>query len=348
MKKIYIILSTLLGAMIALASCQREDVPHNETPEEIGAPISFSTINASFDTKGDDGETSEEGSETGTTTPEISSFHVWASRTYGETANSTTDNSIFSGNEVRYDNGIWKYSPVRYWQTGNYRFVAVSQMTDKETFYTGSITNSSLNLNFTSPGWNLSSTPADLIVASATASGETQRNNNTEVAFTFDHQLAMVQFTAKNADTRNATISINSVAIMGNKTTASGMTYFASSTPTTTWTFSDVRPVQQLPLQFEAGKSAITLAKDTETILTSEFMVFPQDCTLEIEISYDVAGNGGTASNNSKSATKDVSWEAGKIYKYNINVTSDHISFVKEPTVVEWGTTISADADITI
>ena len=347
MKNIYIILTTFLGAMIALASCQREDVSHNESPEEIGVPISFSTIQASFDTKGVDGENDEdEGTES--TTPKITSFHVWASRTYGEIGNPTTDNSIFSGNEVRYDNGVWKYSPVRYWQTGNYRFVAVSQTTETKASYTGSITNSSLNLSFTSPGWNLSSTPADLIAASATASGETQRNNNTEVAFTFDHQLAMVQFTAKNADTRNATISINSVAIMGNKTTASGMTYFASSTPTTTWTFSDVRPVQQLPLQFEAGKSAITLAKDTETILTSEFMVFPQDCTLEIEISYDVAGNGGTASNNSKSATKDVSWEAGKIYKYNINVTSDHISFVKEPTVVEWGTTISADADITI
>ena len=37
-----------------------------------------------------------------------------------------------------------------------------------------------------------------------------------------------------------------------------------------------------------------------------------------------------------------------KIYKYNINVTSDHISFVEEPTVVDWGTTISADDDITI
>lgn len=334
--------------MIALASCQREDVPHNEALEENGTPISFSAIHASLNTKANEGETSEDGSETGATTPEISSFHVWASRTYGETANPTTDNSIFSGNEVRYDNGVWKYSPVRYWQTGNYRFVAVSQTTETKASYTGSITNSSLNLSFTSPGWNLSSTPADLIAASATASGETQRNNNTEVAFTFDHQLAMVKFTAKNTDPRDATISIKSISIKGNKTTASSMTYFASSTPTTTWTFSDATPVQQLSLQFGDGKTAITLAKDSKTTLTSEFMVFPQGCTLEIELSYDVVENGGTASNNTKSATKAVSWEGGKIYEYNINVTSDHISFVKEPTVVDWDTTISADDDITI
>lgn len=347
MKNIQIILTTLLGAMIALASCHREELPHNEAPEEIGAPISFSTIQASFDTKGVDGENNEdEGAES--TTPKITSFHVWASRTYGETDNPTMDNSIFTGNEVSYVNGVWKYSPVRYWQTGNYRFVAVSQMTETKTSYTGFITNTSLNLSFTSPGWNVISTPADLIVASATASGETQRNNNSEVAFSFDHQLAMVKFTAKNAETRNATISIKSIAITGNKTTASGMTYTASSTPTTAWAFSEATPVQQLQLIFAEGETAITLAKDSETTLTSDLMVFPQDCTLEIKISYDVVGNGGTASNNTKSATQKVSWKGGKIYKYNINVTSDHISFVEEPTVVDWGTTISADDDITI
>ena len=347
MKNIYIILTTFLGAMIALTSCQREDVPHNESPEEIGAPISFSTIQASFDTKGVDGENDEdEGTES--TTPKITSFHVWASRTYGETGNPTTVNSIFSGDEVRYDNGVWKYSPVRYWQRGNYQFVAVSQMTDTKTSYTGSITNSSLNLSFTSPGWNVISTPADLILASVTSSGETQRNNNTAVAFSFDHQLAMVRFTAKNAETRNATIYIKSIAITGNKTIASGLTYSASSTPTTAWGFSETTPVQQLQLQFAEGETAITLDKDSQTTLTSDLMVFPQDCTLEIQITYDVVGNGGTASNNSKSAVKTVSWKGGKIYEYNINVTSDHISFVEEPTVVDWGTTISADADITI
>lgn len=347
MKNIRIISITLLGAMIAIASCQREDVPHNGTPEENGTPISFSAIHASLDTKGDDGG-AEDGSATGTATPEISSFHVWASRTFGQTGSPTTDNTIFSGEEVTYNSGVWQYSPVRYWQTGSYQFVAVSQMTDTKTSYTGSLTNSSLNLSFTSPGWNLSTTPADLIVASATASGQTQRNNNTEVAFSFNHQLAMVKFTAKNTDPRDATISIKSISIKGNKTTASGMTYFASSTPTTTWTFSDVTPIQQLQMQFDEGKTAITLAKDSKTTLTSELMVFPQGCTLEIEILYDVVANGGTSSNNSKSATKTVSWDAGKIYEYNINVTSDHISFVEEPTVVDWGTTTSADDDITI
>lgn len=140
MKNKHIILTTLLGTMIALASCQREDVPHNEALEENGTPISFSAIHASLNTKGDDS-----GSKAGTTTPEISSFHVWASR--NESSNDifgTHGTTVTAGN-----NGLWIYSPVRYWQTGTYNFAAISPLSISENIaISGTIDNGELSLSF--------------------------------------------------------------------------------------------------------------------------------------------------------------------------------------------------------
>lgn len=346
MKNIHIILTTLLGTMIALASCQREDVPHNGTPEENGTPISFSAIHASLDTKGDDGETSEGGSETGTTTPEISSFHVWASRTYGQTGSPTTDNTIFSGEEVTYKSGVWQYSPVRYWQTGSYQFVAVSQMTDIKTSYTGSITNSSLNLSFTSPGWNLSTTPADLILAPATVSGDSQRNNNANVAFTFDHQLAKVKFSAKNNDSREPSITITGVKISGNSKIASSMTYNPTSR-SATWALSNTDG-------WSISITPVDLKTDEFEDITDYVLVFPENLQADnrsftVEITFNEILGGVTTTGNVKSATIKPTWAAGYKYDYNITLTSDHLTF-SEPTVTEWVTVEEeiSDSEITM
>ena len=330
MKNIHIILSILLGAMIGLTSCHREDIPYNDIPEESAIPISFSTIHASLDTKADDGEA---------TTPAISAFHVWASRKYGSSSNQSTNNLVFGqyGDDVTYSNNAWVYSPVRYWQTGSYNFIAASHTTEITTSFTGSLTtDNDLVLNFDSPGWNLSSTPADLILATATATGDTQLSNPTNVQFSFDHQLSKVKFSAKNVDTRDASISVTGVTVKGNHHNATRMTYTMSSTPSRSWSFADNGNVTQtLPLQVEGENTAILLNKTTPVGLTTDVLMFSENCDLEVTVNFDVTINGKTASESKSATILSTAWQGGKIYEYQINLTSDNITFVVH-TVTDW------------
>ncbi len=330
--------------MIALASCQREDVPHNETTEEIGAPISFSTINASFDTKGDDGETSEEGSETGTTTPEISSFHVWASRTYGETANSTTDNSIFSGNEVRYDNGVWKYSPVRYWQTGTYNFAAVSPLSISENIsLSGTIDNEELSLSFgtENSNWNLASVPTDLLIAEA--AGVTGRVNSTSpqsVSLTFTHLLSQIYFEAKNADANGTPIEVTKVEISGHHKVASELTYnMLAENSKVSWEYTDDGSASQ-DISLNTAK---TLSGSYQPV-TSDVMVFSQECDLVVKVTIKEKENA-TSTIEKLGIINDASWTPGIRYKYNISISPDKIIF-DQVSVQPWATGEVADDPI--
>ena len=340
MKNLLNILFVLLGVMVSIASCHRVDTPYDDIPQdETGASISFSHINASLETK-----TDGSGS---TTAPSISSFKVWASRTYGSGDNQNTNYSIFGGDIVEYDsdNRLWEYSPVRYWQPGTYDFIAVSQYPDGTA---GTLSADGLSLTFGTDGWDLNTDTQDLLLAATpNVSGDTRFNvsSPSAVDLAFNHQLALVKFSAKNVDARDVTISIKSISVQGNQTTALGFKYIGTSAPqVTTWTLDNVTPSQNIPLILEEGKSSIMLDKNSPKDLTSGMVVFPQTCTLEIEISYDVVANGGTAT-NTKSASRSISWSSGKIYEYSINITSDHISFGVEPTVIDWKTAEFTDSD---
>ena len=339
MKNIYIILTTLLGAMIALASCQREDVPHNETPEEIGAPISFSTINASFDTKGDDGETSEEGSETGTTTPEISSFHVWASR-------NATGNDIFGarGTTVTYGNNIWIYSPVRYWQTGTYNFAAVSPLSISENVsLSGTINNGKLELTFGTGdyNWNIESNPTDLLIAeAANIAGRVNSTSPQSVRFTFNHLLSQIYFEAKAADANTSPIEVIKVEISGNNKFVSGLKYDMLATDSKlTWTCSDDGSDSQ-----DISLSDATTLGGSYVPVTPDVMVLSKDCDLVVKVTLKDKGN--SSSMVVKSATiENTGWLPGYRYKYNISVSPDKILFDKV-TVQEWTTGVVGDDPI--
>ena len=329
MRSAFNILSALIGVVMLIVSCHREDIPYNDIQEEGVTPISFSAINASLDTKGEEGGS--------VTSPAISTFRVWASRTYGPSTNLSTNNQVFglNGTDVTYNNNVWAYSPVRYWQTGSFNFIAASHTTATTSSYTGLLTDNVLVLNFTSPGWNLSTTPADLILATATATGDTQLSNPTNVSLAFTHQLSKVKFRAKNVDSRDVSISITGISIKGNHKTATVMTYTMSSTPAVSWEYADdTSTSQNINLKLESGKEAISLSKTAYVDLTPDVLMFPETCTLEVTVDYSVTINGKSG-NDSKSATISTAWSPGKIYEYQINFTSDHITFA-EPTVTDW------------
>ena len=339
MKNIHIILTTLLGAMIALASCHREELPHNETPEEIGAPISFSTIQASFDTKGVDGESNEdEGTES--TTPKITSFHVWASR-------NVTNNDIFGagGTTVTFGkNNTWTYTPVRYWLTGTYNFAAVSPISISDNIsLSGSIDNGELELTFGTSGsnWNVVSDPTDLLIAeAASVTGRVNSTSPQSVRFTFKHLLSQIYFEAKNADASASPIEVTKVEISGNNKVASELKYDMLATGSKiSWTCIDDGTASQ-----DISLSAATTLGGSYVPVTPIVMVLSKDCDLLVKVT--IKDKNNSSSEVVKSATiKNTDWLPGNRYKYYISVSPDKILFDKV-TVQEWATGIVEDEPI--
>ena len=302
MKNIFNILSVLLGGVFVLASCHREDILDTNLPDEESRPIDFSSVYASVDTK------TESGAEN---IP--ASFKVWASRT----ARSTTNYNVFGQTGTLVTNAgtatsqKWTYSPVRYWQSGEYNFVAVTPV---DLISSGTLTANGLALNFGS--WNLSS-EIDGLLARSDVSGEV-------VPLSFGHMLSKISFSAKNVT--NIPIEITSVKINGYHKDAASVMLSDSQAD---WTFNDAPST----VGQEIGLSDAVTLGTTPVKVTSDFLVFSEDCalTVEVTIRHDSAAGG-----YSKSATITATgWESGLQYDYVINVGPDGISF-SEPTVDAW------------
>ena len=156
------------------------------------------------------------------------------------------------------------------------------------------------------------------------------------VALEFSHQLAKINFCIKNTDPRNPTITIKDVSISGNKTVASGLNIGSQST----WIFSETESAAQSLTIANASTST-----DSYTETTGDFLVFPQMATLTVSVTYDDVLNGVTTSDYEKSATITTTWVAGKIYSYQIKLSSDQIQFA-EPKVTDWQDGGAADTEI--
>lgn len=329
MKKVFNILSILFSAVTVFASCHREDIPCNET-ENTEYPIVFSTMTADLDVKAESKEQ---------TIAQIKTdgFHVWGSRTNG----GQTDNNVFlsTGTDVTFNatSSSWIYSPVRYWSARDYTFYAVSPRTIVTTG--GFETDGSLKLNFAN-GWDLSTTKTDLMFGKATASGAAklaEDNGPSPVTLPFEHMLSIINFTAKNTENRESTITITGVEISGNHYVAESCTMSNSSRQ---WIFTDATAIWSVGLQ-----DNVTLTTDQFSAITSDVVVFPEDnFNLTVKVSFNITIDGATGS-DTKFATITPTWESGKIYTYQINLTSDHLTFA-DPKVKDWADGGSADDEI--
>ena len=63
--------------------------------------------------------------------------------------------------------------------------------------------------------------------------------------------------------------------------------------------------------------------------------MFSENCDLEVTVNFDVTINGKTASESKSATILSTAWQGGKIYEYQINLTSDNITFVVH-TVTDW------------
>lgn len=323
--------------MVALASCQGEDIPGTQIPEEDGMPIEFSGIQAWLETKADETETLPDN---------FTSFKVWASRTIKVNNADQTNYNVFSsaGTEVTKSEDAWIYSPVRYWQPGSYNFYAVSPA----DLATGNLSADGLTLSFGNNGWDLSSNQTDLLLATIPDVTGRFNTDNTPapVKLTFNHMLSKISFKARNAESRNIAIAVTGIKIYGNSKTATGVNgKYENDTFCLTWalenqtkkssSFKEHTHIQAVSLPKTMNNSQYEYAE-----ICSGFMVFPEEkCNLTIEVTLtqtfgDVTG--GTTTMTKTATIEKVSWYPGYVYDYKLTVTADTIALDNEPDVTPW------------
>ena len=291
----------IMGLLLIVVSCHREEIPVSKN----SYPIEFSGMSGWLETKADDSQTSSLPSD-------FTGFRVWAQN--GSNLNvfgsSGTDVSTTDGGQT------WTYSPVRYWQDGTYNFYAVSP----KDFATGTLSNGALHLNFGN-GWNLSSQTDLLLATAANITGRFNTEDKPEsVELTFNHILSKIGFSVKDNDNDNVTIKVTSISISGNHKTA--LAY--STTGGWSWKGDDTATSQTLSL---ANSDGITISTTDYTTITPSagVLVFPEDCTLVVNVSYRATMGASSAIING-SASIPVNLQAGQSYVYKLLITSTGIT----------------------
>lgn len=294
--------AALLWLLLILVSCHREELPDSNITSESGYPIEFSGMEGRLDSKAD-----------GDLPSDFTGFHVWAKN--------GTNSNVFGANGTAVttsDGGAtWTYSPVRYWQAGTYDFYAVAP----QGVATGALADGALALTFGTEGLSLSS-QTDIMLA--TASNITGRFNTDEkpeaVDLEFNHMMSKIGFAVKDADNDNVTIKVTSIFISGNHKTAS--TY--STTGGWSWMSDDRTIGQTLPLANSAG---VTIGTADYTTITPSagIMVFPETCTLEVNVNYSATMGASSAVING-SVSIPVNLLSGQSYVYKLLISSTDIT----------------------
>lgn len=334
----YNIAVALLGLLLIVVSCQREDVPKTDSGS---IPIEFSGLTACLDTKSD--------GESTTSILPSDDFKVWAQN--------GSDYSVFgtSGTVVSTSDAgtTWTYSPVRYWKTGTYNFIAVSPA----DMANGTFSESGLTLTFEG-GWDLAAeqTPTDLLLSTQTFNGSTQINKDggpDKVSLTFNHMLSQISFSARNAENSDDVVFfVTGLKVYGLHKTAQSVTVSSLSSA---WVlanesqnesvFKNIPLAQAKQLTTETvTENGVTQYKYTN--LCDAFMVFPET-TFVVEVTYNQTYNGTTAS-VTKSARITTTMAAGYMYDFKLTVTADAIAIDSEPTVTPWVSKDSSNNDLVV
>ena len=319
--------------MIILNSCHREDFPSHQIPTESDCPIEFSPISASLETKTDASATIED-------------FKVWASNK----VNNVDNYNVFGseGTDVRKSGSDWVYSPVRYWQSSDYSFYAVSPIEISTSIpISGTLANTGLSIHFgekvdgSYTGWDLSSNQVDLLLASEQNVTTRLNATNTPVDLAFDHLLSKITFTAKNAATEDVDIIVTGIKIYGNQKVVTG---FSS-----TWILG-AKSTGEDPFINHTLSQPVTLSKTEPKLISPDVLVFPlMESATYVEVTLKHTVNSTTGYTKSAMIPMTSSWKSGKQYNYVINVTPDHIGF-GTVSITSWddneGDGYSADDEI--
>lgn len=299
----------LLFLALPLAACTSE-----VTDEDLPAgasPIAFRTAEVTKAVVDDNNPMTE--------------FSVWG--WYGDASKT----QVFNAQKVEYIGNAWTYSPYQYWRSGEtYRFYALYPT--KET-----LADDGCKASYSETG-ALSITGFDATKGHdlMTAQSDVMYGDNpAQVAFTFNHLLARLEFVGKidpstAAMLPNFTATVTSASLTGMESMG---TYKDGI-----WTLTD----KDAPLAAIDATANFELSGEDRSLF-GDILYFPQTDipeTYNLEIEYSVK-----ADNTSTPVTKDISvqlsslgtvWEPGKYYRYVFTIMDeDHILFSK-PTVTAW------------
>lgn len=272
---------------------------------------------------------------------------------------SETDHSIFgvNGTEVRYAEG-WNYSPMCYWKEGLYDFAAVMpssllKATHKHTSTTAegtanismdATTHKSLTLDFGEGGYDLSAGQHDIMVAYSSADNSDRKMGTVvdgrlkQVSLDFKHQLSLVSIKAATTEPRTD-MFIREIKVFGNSKATKGDIVFTynGSTIISEYETAGITDKDNIfktisPSTAEDWRlSSQTSDGLAYTTLIPDLLVFPEECTFSIEVTYaDRYGKEFT-----DVGKLSAEWEAGKKYTYSFTVSLENIAFA-EPTVEPW------------
>jgi len=207
MKKLHFLLG---AAALTLTACSNDEVVDLAQTQGIGFStfVDKSTRSTDLDLSG----------------LETSGFAVWGVTWDQETASSDPLTTIFTKQEVTYNEATgWTYKPLRYWTAGNeYRFTAlapysavnnssiltsIEQITTRPTSYDE--VKGGLKISFSNKA-----AAADVDLCCAMAKVQNAAANQSMVELNFSHMLSRVKFTFKNGfPSEKTVIKISDVAI---------------------------------------------------------------------------------------------------------------------------------------
>ena len=342
--KTYLHFILLLGVGYVITSCQRED---HLLPEPTDIPINFSA-------------TSEWPEITKGLIDGISDFIgdgvvVWGGWTTG---NTNLDNPVAfgeNGTKVYYapdESQMWSYSPIRYWYQANYLFASAAPASlftathvkdgDTNSGYIGSLGGNSLTLNFGTQGFDLSSRQEDIMIAFTQI--DNTEGNNINVDIMLQHQLALINLDVKTAET-GVSFKITQVKMSGNHSAATSATFTK-----TAGGINNLWHYTELTGTYKTANGIAVDVTSTASRLFENLLVFPEEnCSVTISLQCSethVIGEGKTGGTKdvTKTVTFTANWVAGKIYTYELDLTSSSI-IIGEPTVTDWVTVNNAFGD---
>lgn len=240
-------------------------------------------------------------------------------------------------------NNAWTYSPIRYWQPGSYVFAGVMPSTLACTPSLSENNHKQLTLDFGNSGFNLAETQTDLLVAFDEVSVESTASAG-PVDFDFAHQFALVKIEGASVDPDTEGIQIQSIKVFGNTKSTAGNMVFTYAQPTgisSSYTLSSSETTSDYPYKTLIAPTGDNLSAESDwelvkpganglvyDTLVPELLVFPEQCTFNIAITYKEGSNEKT-----RVGSLSADWKAGKKYTYSFNLATD-ITF--SVTVSNW------------
>ena len=330
---------TLIGLLGILTSCHREEIP-NDNPQQSGTPISF-TPTSDWPTLTKSIITNENYKDF--------NFNIWATSEY-----SNKNFEVFEGEEIKHDgNDIW--IPVsgveKYWSLGKYDFIAVMPSGHVGTYSDGNLT-----LDFGDSGYQLGCTSEnkdsqkDFLVAVAEDEFEQKHLNGEKkdpVSLKFFPQLSRINFTISNEISLTgleSEIIVTGFKIYGNHISAESWSNDGG------WSFKELQGTSENPTPYFSA-SELSIEVNTKTVLVNDLLVFPEECSLSILVTYVEKVNGieSPAVTKSSSVPIQCAWQSGNQYTYPLKVMNSGVVLMGEPSVNPWPEDVTqAGSDIEI